>query len=297
MFKTNLEQWALLRAIVEHGSIAKAAEQHFRSQPAVSYQLNQLQDKLGFPLLELKGRKLELTQSGQVLLEQASVLLDNWQLLEEKAIAVKNGERTVISLVVDSLFPKSCLFDAFEQFHQRFPHTHIHLKETVRDEGIVHIHQQEDELYVISLSQDIALPKEKMLDVPVMLVAHRDHPIFSYREELRAMKLADYPTIQVVDKHHQQGERPTHYQESWYFTSITSAVAAITNKLGCGWLPASEIQQQLSDQTLRPITEHESYRRITSIYAVKNPKVEHDACIQALAELLKTAVSSRQQKM
>jgi len=48
--QTTLEQWSVLRTVVESGSFARAAEQLNRSQSSVSYAMSRLQERLGVPL-------------------------------------------------------------------------------------------------------------------------------------------------------------------------------------------------------------------------------------------------------
>lgn len=285
MFHTTLEQWQVLRYVVDEGSIANAADKLFRSQPSVSYQLTQLQQRLGVELLELQGRRLVLTKAGRTLLEQANLLLDGWHDLELKAQSMVQGERAVINLVVDSLYPRAWLFAALKQFNQQYPQTHIHLKETVRDEGPILLSQDHDDVYVISLNQQNEAEKILLADVRFMLVAHKDHPIFALPEHLRDSQLKRFAMIQVVDRHHQQAaNQPHNYQESWFFTSLPSAIDAVMNNLGCGWLPESEIQAALTNGTLRPVSEQAG--RITSLYLLKSEQVRYDACVQALAAAL-----------
>ncbi len=55
MYKTTLEQWYLLDAVVNEGSFALAAEKNNRSQSSLSYQLSLLQQRLGLTLLTAGG--------------------------------------------------------------------------------------------------------------------------------------------------------------------------------------------------------------------------------------------------
>lgn len=288
MLKTTLEQWQVLRAVVEQGSIAKAAEQTFKSQPAISYQLTQLQQRLGVEILNLQGRKLVLTEQGRVLLEQAVFILDQWRDLETRAEALTQGERAVISLVVDSLFPKAQLFSGLKRFNQQYPNTHVHVKETVRDEGVMLLKQSEDDLYIISAPDSLNLEKRVVLNVSVIPVAHRDHPIFNLPADLRIAQLKCVPMIQVVDKYHQQqpanaGQR---YQDSWFFTSLNSAIDAILNQLGYGWIPVSEIEKYLQDGVLKPIFDDGQQQRNSTLYLIKNQDARHDSVIHALENAL-----------
>lgn len=60
-----------LMAIVEHGSYTKAAEALHVSQPSLSQQIKQLEESVSAPLLLRAGRKVRLTDAGEVYLHHA----------------------------------------------------------------------------------------------------------------------------------------------------------------------------------------------------------------------------------
>lgn len=60
----TLDQWRTLYAVIEHGSLEKAADALYRSQSAVSYTLSRLQSQLGVSLLRKSGRRTVLTEAG-----------------------------------------------------------------------------------------------------------------------------------------------------------------------------------------------------------------------------------------
>ncbi|CAG9000362.1 MAG: HTH-type transcriptional activator AllS [Candidatus Celerinatantimonas neptuna] len=290
MFLSTLEQWALLRAVVAEGSIAKAAKRYHRSQPSVSYQLNQLQQRLGIELLELKGRQLVLTESGRDLLEQVQLLLDDWQNMEHRAASIKAGTRSVVSLVVDALFPKSRLFSALKRFNERYSHTQVHFKEVVRDEGVAEVECGTGDLYLVSVPEQMNWKQQFVMDMRMILVARSDHPVFSVGEAFRFQQLSNYPLIQIVDKVNQRANQyhPS-YRESWYFTSVESAIQAVLHQLGYGWLPEYNIKPYLDDGRLRQFNDSRFSDHVTSLYLVKSDSARHDQTVDDLAsELLRT---------
>ncbi len=139
MHKTTLEQWALLEKVVELGSFARAAEETNRSQSSVSYNLALLQERLGVALLAPSGRRAVLTPAGELLLNQVKPLLQAFAYVETHAAAtLRNGARTRLDLVVDSIFPRQRLFAILRQFQQRYPQTQVRLTEVLEnmdDEG------------------------------------------------------------------------------------------------------------------------------------------------------------------
>lgn len=76
----------LLRSFVtiaETGSYTRAAEQLYRTQPALSLQIKRLEEQVGTRLFLRNGRETTVTEAGQVLLSYAQRILD----LNEEAVA------------------------------------------------------------------------------------------------------------------------------------------------------------------------------------------------------------------
>jgi DNA-binding transcriptional LysR family regulator len=68
----NLRHLAVFYAVAETGSLSKAAERLYITQPAVSRQLKALEDALGLALLDREPRGVRLTEAGQILSDYAS---------------------------------------------------------------------------------------------------------------------------------------------------------------------------------------------------------------------------------
>ena len=65
------------------GSMSKAAEKLYLSQPSVSLQIQALERELGVKLFERHGPRIELTPDGQLLLELARPLVDGIDAIDE----------------------------------------------------------------------------------------------------------------------------------------------------------------------------------------------------------------------
>ncbi len=70
---TQLRQFV---CIVEEGTMLKASEVLYVSQPALSSSLKSLEIELGVDLFERKGKKLILTSAGRSLYESARKSID-----------------------------------------------------------------------------------------------------------------------------------------------------------------------------------------------------------------------------
>ncbi len=72
----DLRHLLIFRTVVERGSFSAAADALEISQPAVSFQIRSLEERLGQRLLDRRGRKVTLTEPGALLDEYARRLLE-----------------------------------------------------------------------------------------------------------------------------------------------------------------------------------------------------------------------------
>jgi LysR family cyn operon transcriptional activator len=86
---TVLRHVRYLKAVVEHGSFTRAAQALHVSQPALSQQIKELEERVGAQLLDRSGRKIRPTDLGAIYLQHASRALAE---LDEAARAVRDVE-------------------------------------------------------------------------------------------------------------------------------------------------------------------------------------------------------------
>ena len=75
----TLDQLRILSAIVNEGSFKKAADSLYVTQPAVSLQVQNLEKQLEVTIFDRGGRKAELTEAGQLLLNYCQRILSDCQ--------------------------------------------------------------------------------------------------------------------------------------------------------------------------------------------------------------------------
>lgn len=285
MHKTTLEQWALLERVVELGSFARAAEETNRSQSSVSYNLGLLQERLGVALLMPEGRRAVLTPAGELLLSQVRPLLKAFTWVESRAATLRNGMRTRLDLVVDSIFPRARLFAILRQFQQRYPQTQVHLTEVLESAALDAAVSAGADVMVLTRRQDLTGRGEWLMNIDFVAVAHRDHPLFA-APTLDDDTLAAWPLIRIADR----DTASESASEAWTFSTIDAAVDAVMYQVGYGWLPEERIRSQLESGVLRPLPLEHGARRATPLHLiVKNHPGPLDEQVELLIALLGTA--------
>jgi DNA-binding transcriptional LysR family regulator len=247
MHKTTLEQWLVLRTVVEAGGFTRAAGLLHRSQSAVSYAVARLQERLGVTLIEIEGRQVRLTETGAALLRDAKPLLTLLDALEARARALSQGEQARVRLAVDSAYPKRRLFAVLARFAAAFPSTQLELNEVVRL-GAEQARSLGD-LGIVFQASDV-LAEHRLEDVVLVAVARHDHPLLV--GATAALSMADLtPHLQISLEDGQQPARaPEETCRRWAVNSVESAVEAVRAGLCFGWLPLHAIAERLDSGEL-----------------------------------------------
>lgn len=82
----TLHQLQIFLKVCELGSITKASEEMFLTQPAVSIQLKKLQDQFDIPLTELIGRKIYVTDFGKEIAKVSEEIIEASKKIHHTAL-------------------------------------------------------------------------------------------------------------------------------------------------------------------------------------------------------------------
>ncbi|MFD2174724.1 LysR family transcriptional regulator [Rhodobacter lacus] len=289
--RSTLEQWTVLRTVVEEGSFAAAAQRLHRSQSSVSYAIARLQDALGVDLLELRGRRAVLTPAGAMLLSEAVPLIDDLARIERQGHTIAQGGREQIRLLVDTLFPRGRLFSALEDFVQRFPDTEIHLTETVR---LTVLEADPEDFELAILIADPGAPDINLVgEVHMVAVAAADHPLVAAGPAPGPAALARHPCVEIRGIDAPGGRQGR--GRVWRMNTVESAIGAVRRGLCYGWLPAGQIRADLEAGRLQPIPLARGATRPTSFGLKLGRGAEDDGIIAELAALLQARHDSEPQ--
>lgn len=284
MHKTTLEQWVLLEQVVALGSFASAAEATCRSQSSVSYNLAQLQERLGVALLRAQGRRTVLTPAGEQLLARVRPLLKAFHYVEAQAAVLKTGVRTRLDLVVDAIFPRDRLFTILRQFQQQYPHTQINLTEVLESDTA---DRSEADVMVLTRRQDLTGRGEWLMNIDFVAVAHRDHPLHQQAAPLSEESLAAYPLVRIAERSEEAKVEAASAAECWTFSTIDAAVEAIMAQVGYGWLPLDRVAPQLTAGVLQSLPMTHGGRRATPLHLIVKDLASEDRQLQTLASLFR----------
>jgi DNA-binding transcriptional LysR family regulator len=178
------------------GSVSRAAEALFLSQPAVTLQLQALERELGQALFERIGRRFSLTREGQVLYDLARPLVEGLDGLDgefrSRLKGLQAGELHVAAGSSTILYLLPALVQAFRAQH---PEVQLVLHNVTGKDGLG-----------LLRSDGVDLAVGSMLDVPTdlayapvysfdpMLICPLDHPLAA-KPDLTLEDLSPYGLI------------------------------------------------------------------------------------------------------
>ena len=183
-YKQNrLKQLRAFCFAAREGSISRAAEQLYLSQPSVSLQVQALERELETTLFERRGPNIRLTPQGQALVEIALPLVEGIDALPENfrselgdlnsgEISIAAGESTILYL----------LPEVIKQFADAYPAVRIRLHNVTGRDGLVMLRSDQVDFAVGSmLDMPDDIQYQPIVDFATVLIAPADHPLASKR--------------------------------------------------------------------------------------------------------------------
>ncbi len=191
----DLDQLHTFLEIVRLKSFSKAAQTCFRTQPAISAQVRQLEQETNTPLFDRLGTRISLTPAGRIFAEYAEQILD---LRRRAQDAINELERVPRGELVIAANEATCIYvlpKVFSQYREDFPNVQLlvdrsygaRVVEAVTDNqadfGITQLPVTEKKLQVVRIYSD-----------EIMLLLPPDHPLAG-AAEVTPRELVSHPLL------------------------------------------------------------------------------------------------------
>ncbi|MFK7975914.1 MAG: LysR family transcriptional regulator [Halioglobus sp.] len=178
----TLRQLEILLAVHDANSISGAAKTLHLTQPTVSIQLKKLAEAIGAPLYQVSSKKLHFTLEGLELVKTAVEVLDSFSRLDMSLSDMRDLKAGTLRLSVVTT-SKYFIPHLLGPFCEQYPAIDVQLNIGNRDETIESMKQGVNDFYVFShLPADAEMSSIKLLDNPLVAIAHDDHPLAKKRK-------------------------------------------------------------------------------------------------------------------
>ncbi|MBR2646753.1 MAG: LysR family transcriptional regulator [Clostridia bacterium] len=148
----NLELYRVFYTVAKCGSLTKAAEELYISQPAVSQSIKQLENQLGTPLFNRTHRGMELSaQGGKLIFSEVERALGLFNEAESRIAQMKASATGTIRIGASDTIFKYFLADKIVDFHDRFPAVKIELHTDFTPSTIAKLKENDCDIAFVNL--------------------------------------------------------------------------------------------------------------------------------------------------
>ncbi|MCP5161496.1 MAG: LysR family transcriptional regulator [Hahellaceae bacterium] len=296
--KITLEQWAALRAVVDEGSFARAAERLNKSQSTISYAISRIENMLPVPVLQQEGRRAVLTEAGQALYRRAVLLLDEAARIEQSASAMAQGWEPELTISVDQLVDMDRLLRALDRFSHAIPSTRLRLLENTLSGSDEALLEKKADI-VLTPNIPIGFIGKPLHLVEMIPVASKNHAVFQIGGPVSSEQLRRYRQIVIRDtgvrRNRDSGWLAA--EQRWTVSHFATSVRILKQSMGFAFVPRHGIQEELQQGSLKQIELALEGSRFIQTYLVMADVESAGPAAQALAkELLSTFADNHDPK-
>ncbi len=196
-YKQNrLKQLRAFCFAVQTGSVSKAAERLFLSQPSVTLQIQALERELAIELFERRGPNIKLTPEGNALYELALPLVQGIDTLPETFAAqrgkLETGELNIAAGESTILY---ILPEPMQEFARRYPGIRLKLHNVTGRDGLAML-RADDVDFAVGSMPDVPddIGYHSIFTYNTVLITARDHPL-AKKQNVRLQDVSPYGLI------------------------------------------------------------------------------------------------------
>ena len=199
----NLNQLKIFYLAAKKGNLSMAARELFITQPAVTKGIQRLQEFYDMKFVDHIGKKLLLTDAGEVLFEIAEKIFELESQAEESIRDFQQRKRGHIRILSSESFGDYYLPQVIILFSKAYPLVRITMDILPTEQVVENTVTLNDDLGFISYPvQHKKLLVKEVLEDRLVIITPRDHPL-TRKKILGATDLADQPIIM-----HETGSAP-----------------------------------------------------------------------------------------
>lgn len=288
-------------AVAEEGSFTRAADRLHMAQPPLSQQIRQLEREVGGPLFDRTTRRVSLTETGEVLLEHARVVLAAAERGMDAAQRSARGETGEITIGFSGTATYDLMPFVARAYMSRRPEVGLHLRgEMLAHQQVEALRGQEIDVAVTRALDEVPTDLEGRLlrSDPLMAVLPESHHLAGRRvislTDLAPDRFVTHPTTPpsamyaLVERACElAGFIPTIRHEVGETASLVSLVAA---GLGVAVVPASVRHLRIPGAVYRPLDGCDVSAPLHLLWrdSEQSPVVKN--CIEIVSELVHNLV-------
>ncbi|QXP91497.1 LysR family transcriptional regulator [Methylococcus capsulatus] len=259
----ELRHLQTLLALVETGTLSKAAARVFLTQSALSHQIKQLEDHYGVALFERKTQPLRLSPAGQRLHSLAETVMKAVREAERDIARIAQGNSGQLRIAVECHTCFDWLMPAMDQFREHWPEIELDLVSGFHADPLALLREDRAELVVVSEPQAReGIAFHPLFRFEIVGLVSRQHPLapkaFLTPEDFAEETLLSYPVPEDMLDIVRKVLKPRGIEPKRRTAELTVAILQlVASRRGIAALPNWTVQNYLEREYVlaKPIGE------------------------------------------
>ncbi len=291
----DLDLYRVFYTVAKCGSLTKAAEELYISQPAVSQAIKQLESQLGGKLFNRVSRGMELTETGGKqmfdIVEQALKMLDS---AEDRFRERRNIATGRIRIAAADTIVTHFLMRYIKKYHEIYPNVNIIFKNSTTKEALDMIKSNKADIGMVNLpiyDKDVIMTGQTGIIEDIFVASDKYKELFDKNLSLR--DLPDYPVLML------DGTTSTTKEINDFFDSMSIRIVPefeagsielliemAKNGLGIACVPRRYVLDELAKKELREVKVTPSLPLRATGVIIRGEIEEHSFAVKEFIKVL-----------
>lgn len=261
-FNFELRHLRSFLVIAEQLSFRKAAEQLHIAQPALTRQIQQLEEALSCQLFDRKERRIKLTKAGENLYQEIPSVLKQLTSISERTRKISTGEVSALRIGYSGAAMSSFLPEIISGLREMLEQCELDFFEKTSDQQLLDIKNDNLDIAFLLFQPD----DKSVINIPIRpekigLVLANSHPLTSKKNitlsDLKKEKIILFPRHmnpimydEIIAHCHQAGFSPNIIKEA---APRSNAIGLVAAGIGIATIAESYAHSCVKGTTYRPI--------------------------------------------
>ena len=257
----NLNQLRIFQAVTETHSFTRAAEVVHLTQPGISKHIKQMEEYYGAPLFDRLGKKVALTQAGEILFEATREIMASITAAEQRIEELKGLRGGTLMLAAS--FPIGIYFlpGVLASFRKQYPAVDVRLDISLGEKIVAKILANKVDLGLVSHEvHDPRLACSEFMTDELIVIVPRGHR-WAKKKSVKPRELLEETLIvaargagirAVVEE--RLTERHITLKNVLDFGNLEGVKRAVEVGLGVSIQPKTVVQREMSSGSLAGVS-------------------------------------------
>ncbi len=189
----NLQQLDYIIAVERERHFVRAAEKCFVTQATLSMMIKKLEEELGIQLFDRSQQPVKPTREGVEIINLAKSIVAQTRLMKDYARELKEEVSGELRLVIIPTLAPYLLPLFLKDFHQKFPHLKVHIRELISDDMVMALKRGDADVGILATP----LGRKEIREYPLFY-----EEFFPYASESENLPLKKYILPKDINPNH-----------------------------------------------------------------------------------------------